>query len=123
MAQRLVRTLCPLCKQAYHPTAEDLPPDFPVAALTPTTSFYRAVGCRECRNVGYRGRVGLYELLITTEEIRQLSHDRVSSWAIQQTAVRQGMRTLREDGWLKVLAGRTTIDEVMRVTKGKVEGT
>ena len=51
-----------------------------------------------------------------------MSHDRASSWAIQQAAVRQGMRTLREDGWRKVLAGRTTIDEVLRVTKGKVEG-
>jgi general secretion pathway protein E/type IV pilus assembly protein PilB len=71
--------------------------------------------------VGYRGRVGLYELLVTTEEIRQLSHERVSSWAIHQAAVRRGMRTLREDGWLKVLAGRTTIDEVLRVTKGKIE--
>ncbi len=70
--------------------------------------------------MGYRGRVGLYELLVTTEEIRQLSHDRVSSWAIEQAAVRQGMRTLRDDGWIKVLAGRTTMDEVMRVTKGKI---
>ncbi len=72
--------------------------------------------------MGYRGRVGLYELLVTTQEIRQLSHDRVSSWTIQQAAVRQGMHTLREDGWTKVLAGRTTVDEVLRVTKGKVEG-
>ena len=55
----------------------------------------------------------------TTEEIRQLAHDRASSWTIQQAAVRQGMRTLRDDGWRKVLAGRTTIDEVLRVTKAK----
>ncbi len=60
-------------------------------------------------------------MLITTEEIRQLSHERVSSWAIQQAAQQQGMRTLREDGWVKVLAGRTTIDEVLRATKGKIE--
>ena len=69
--------------------------------------------------MGYRGRVGLYELLVTTEEIRQLSHDRASSWAIEQAAVRSGMRTLREDGWRKVLTGRTTVDEVLRVTKAK----
>ena len=79
------------------------------------------MGCRECRQVGYRGRVGLYELLVTTEEIRQLSNERVSSWAIQESAVRNGMRTLRDDGWVKVIDGRTTIDEVMRVTKGKID--
>jgi general secretion pathway protein E/type IV pilus assembly protein PilB len=123
MAQRLVRTLCPHCKQPYHPKPEALPSDFPQDGLASATPLYRQVGCRDCRNVGYRGRVGLFELLITTEEIRQLSHERVSSWAIQQAAVRQGMRTLREDGWRKVLAGRTTIDEVLRVTKGKIEGT
>ena len=123
MAQRLVRTLCTHCKQPYYPKPEALPSDFPQDGLASGAPLYRQVGCRDCRHVGYRGRVGLFELLITTEEIRQLSHERVSSWAIQQAAVRQGMRTLREDGWRKVLAGRTTIDEVLRVTKGKVEGT
>jgi general secretion pathway protein E len=122
MAQRLVRTLCPHCKEAFRPNPEDLPPDFPPDALSSGKPLYRPVGCRECRQVGYRGRVGLYELMVTTEEIRQLSHERVSSWAIQQAAVRKGMRTLREDGWVKVLDGRTSIDEVLRATKGKIEG-
>jgi type II secretion system protein E len=117
MAQRLVRTLCKHCKQPYHPTHEDLPSDFPRDVLG-NKPLYRSVGCRECRQVGYRGRVGLYELLVTTEEIRQLSNERVSSWAIQQAAVKNGMRTLRDDGWVKVIDGRTTIDEVMRVSKG-----
>ncbi len=120
MAQRLVRTLCKHCKEAYKPVLDELPPDFPVDKLTSDVTLYRPVGCRECRQVGYRGRLGLYELLVTTEEIRQLSHDRVSSWAIEKAAVEKGMRTLREDGWLKVLSGRTTIDEVMRMTKGKI---
>ncbi len=120
MAQRLVRTLCKHCKQPYQPADDELPADFPREALD-GKPLYRAVGCRECRQVGYRGRVGLYELLVTTEEIRQLSHERVSSWAIQQAAVRHGMRTLRDDGWVKVLDGRTTVDEVLRVTKGKTE--
>ena len=120
MAQRLVRTLCKHCKEAYKPAPDELPPDFPVEKMTSDVTLYRPVGCRECRQVGYRGRMGLYELLVTTEEIRQLSHDRVSSWAIEKAAVAKGMRTLREDGWLKVLAGRTTIDEVMRMTKGKI---
>ena len=121
MAQRLVRTLCPRCKEPYDPQRDELPPDFPTDSLASGTPLYRPVGCRECRQVGYRGRVGLYELLVTTEEIRQLSHQRVSSWAIEQAAVRKGMRTLRDDGWLKVVAGRTTVDEVLRVTKAKVE--
>jgi type II secretion system protein E len=120
MAQRLIRTLCKHCKQAYHPAKEDLPSDFP-RDLLGGNPLYRPVGCRECRQVGYRGRVGLYELLITTEETRKLANERVSSWAIQEAAVRNGMRTLREDGWVKVIDGRTTIDEVMRVSKGKIE--
>jgi len=120
MAQRLVRTLCKHCKQPYHPADDELPADFPRDALG-SYPLYRAVGCRECRQVGYRGRVGLYELLVTSEEIRQLSHERVSSWAIQKAAVNRGMRTLRDDGWVKVIDGRTTVDEVLRVTKGKIE--
>jgi general secretion pathway protein E/type IV pilus assembly protein PilB len=120
MAQRLVRTLCKHCKEAYQPVRDDLPPDFPWERLDAGAMLYRPVGCRECRQVGYRGRVGLYELLVTTEEIRQLSHDRSSSWVIEEAATRQGMRTLREDGWLKVIGGRTTVDEVLRVTKGKI---
>jgi general secretion pathway protein E/type IV pilus assembly protein PilB len=68
--------------------------------------------------VGYRGRIGLFELLLTTERIRQLAHDRASTWEIGKAAVDQGTRTLREDGWIKVLAGRTSVDEVVRVTKG-----
>jgi type II secretion system protein E len=120
MAQRLIRTLCKHCKQPYQPNLNELPSDFPRDVLG-SKPLYKPVGCRECRQVGYRGRVGLYELLVTTEEIRQLSNQRVSSWAIQQAAVKNGMRTLRDDGWVKVLDGRTTIDEVMRVTKGKIE--
>jgi general secretion pathway protein E/type IV pilus assembly protein PilB len=118
MAQRLVRTLCPACKEAYQPTADELPSDFPREALDAGTTLYRAVGCRSCRGVGYRGRLGLFELLITNDEIRQLAHDRASAWAIKQAAMRQGMRSLREDGWRKVLAEGTSVEEIARVTKG-----
>lgn len=118
MAQRLVRTLCPECKEAYQPSVTDMPSDFPWDQLPKGTPLYRAVGCRACRGVGYRGRVGLYELLVSTDETRQLAHDRASAWVIKQAALKQGMCTLRQDGWRKVLAGRTTVDEVARVTKG-----
>jgi general secretion pathway protein E/type IV pilus assembly protein PilB len=116
MAQRLVRTLCPACKAPYRPKPEELPRDFPVDKLG-GGMLYRAVGCRDCRQVGYRGRLGLFELMVTTERIRQLAHERNSTWAIKQAALQEGMLTLRHDGWRKVLSGQTTIDEVARVTK------
>ena len=117
MAQRLLRKLCPDCKQAYYPKPEDVPSDFPLDELD-GKQLYRAVGCRSCRNVGYGGRMGIYELMVTTEEVRQLAHDRVSSWQIKQAALKNGMRTLRMDAWQKAIEGRTSIDEVVRVTKG-----
>ena len=94
-------------------------------ATSPTTSsskrgtpLYKHTGCRACRNSGYRGRLGIYELLVTTNRIRQLCHDRVGTWALKQAATEEGMLTLRQDGWIKVLNGRTTLEEVLRVTKG-----
>ncbi len=117
MAQRLLRKLCPDCKESYFPKPEDVPSDFPLEQLDGKPLF-RAVGCRTCRNVGYGGRMGIYELMVTTEEVRQLAHDRVSSWQIKQAALRNGMRTLRMDAWQKAIEGRTSVDEVIRVTKG-----
>jgi type II secretion system protein E len=115
MAQRLIRRLCTHCKQKYEPTKDDAPADFPWADMT--GPIYKAVGCRECRNTGYRGRMGIYELMITTNDIRQLAHDRTSSWKVSQRAMELGMRPLRQDGWRKVLAGSSTIDEVTRNAK------
>jgi type II secretion system protein E len=116
MAQRLLRRLCTHCKQKYEPKKEDLPLDFPWDKMT--GPIYKAVGCRECRNTGYRGRLGIYELMIATNEIRQLAHDRVSSWKMAQCASEQGhMRSLRQDGWLKVIHGVSTADEVIKNAK------
>lgn len=115
MAQRLIRRLCPHCKQKWEPKKDEVPSDFPWEKKT--GALYRAVGCRECRNTGYRGRIGIYELLVATNEIRQLAHDRVSSWKMMQCAIEQGMRTLRQDGWLKVLHGISTVDEVVKNAK------
>ncbi|HND52431.1 MAG TPA: type II/IV secretion system protein, partial [Pirellulaceae bacterium] len=120
MAQRLIRRLCPHCKEAYQPDPDELPDDFPIDQM-PSEGLYRAVGCRTCRGVGFSGRMGIYELLTTTDDIRQLAHDRASSWKIKHAAIKQGMPTLRGDGWLKVLAGSSTIEEVVRVTKGDRE--
>jgi len=118
MAQRLVRTLCKECREAYEPDPDDLPADFPLEAYRAQgTPIYRAVGCRACRQTGYAGRVGIYELLEATDRIRQLAIERTPSSVLKRAAIEEGMRTLRQDGWLKVLQGRTTLDEVARVAK------
>jgi len=115
MAQRLLRRLCKHCKQKYEPKKDEVPVDFPWDKKD--GPIYKAVGCRECRNTGYRGRLGTYELLVATNEIRQLATDRVSSWKIVQAAMDQGMRTLRGDAWLKVLHGVSSVDEVVKNAK------
>ncbi|MFN9958688.1 MAG: type II/IV secretion system protein, partial [bacterium] len=102
----------------YHPTQEELPDDFPLEARTdPELILYRPVGCECCRRTGYRGRMGIYELLVTNDEIRHLITQAGTSDVIKQAAIRNGMETLRMDGWNKALRGITTVDEVLRVTK------
>jgi general secretion pathway protein E/type IV pilus assembly protein PilB len=118
MAQRLVRSICPNCKQAYRPEPDDLPPDFP--RPPGELMLYRGAGCRTCRNVGYRGRLGIFELLVANEKIRHMTVERASSNLILKQALDDGMITLRQDGWRKVLAGQTTVSEVLRVTKGEL---
>ncbi|MFN0020527.1 MAG: GspE/PulE family protein [Pirellulaceae bacterium] len=115
MAQRLVRRLCEKCKAKWSPKKEEVPGDFPWDKFT--GELYKSVGCRECRNTGYRGRMGIYELMVTTNEIRELANDRVSSWKLMQCAVEQGMLSLRQDGWRKVLKGTTSVEEVVRAAK------
>ncbi len=118
MAQRLVRRLCTACRQTYTPHREDLPDDFPWEEYQAGGQpIYQAVGCRKCRNLGFAGRQGIFELCPTTDAVRQLAHDRASSWDIRQAALADGMRTMRQDAWLKVLGGVTTVEEVLRVTK------
>lgn len=118
MAQRLIRRLCVHCKEAFTPDRNEMPPDFPWDRFN-GQPIYRSVGCRECRNVGYSGRMGIYELLVANDEIRQMALERTSSWEIRKVAVKTGMRTLRMDAWDKVVAGDTSVDELLRVTKGE----
>lgn len=117
MAQRLVRRLCLDCKESYDPKPEDVPKDFPWEKLD-GRPLYRAKGCRSCRGLGYSGRFGIYELLATTENVRQLAHDRRSSFEIKQAALKAGMLTLRDDAFRKAMEGTTSLDEVLRATKG-----
>ncbi len=116
MAQRLVRRLCAECRKPFEPIHDDLPDDFPFERLR--GALYQPTGCRKCRQIGFAGRLGLYELLVTDENIRQLAHDRANTWELKRAGVDAGMATLRDDGWRKVLRGDTAIDEVLRVTKG-----
>ena len=123
MAQRLVRTICSECKIAFEPHIPDLPQDFPgVAEGQPPTKLWRGAGCRKCHQSGFRGRTGIYELLVTTDLIKELIVQRTNSNKIRQEAFKAGMTTLRYDGWRKVLAGDTTIEEVARVTAADVIG-
>ncbi|HKB41743.1 MAG TPA: type II secretion system ATPase GspE [Gemmataceae bacterium] len=120
LAQRLVRTVCPDCKTTYHPEHKDVPNDFPRNDDGELPTLYRGAGCRSCRQTGFRGRTGIHELMVTNDIIRDLIVSRVNATTIRQEALKQGMITLRKDGWRKVLAGITTIDEVARVTAGDI---
>ncbi|MEQ8210633.1 MAG: GspE/PulE family protein [Lacipirellulaceae bacterium] len=121
IAQRLVRTLCRHCREPYQPLQEDLPDDFPWEDyLDADRSLYRAGGCRICRGVGFAGRQGIFEMCPTTDAVRQLAHDRASSWEIRNAALADGMKTLRQDAWRKVIEGVTSVEEVLRVTKGDI---
>lgn len=114
VAQRLVRTLCPHCKQPFEPSQEDLREISLSADEARGLKLYRAVGCDLCLR-GYLGRTGVFELLIADEEVRRQAIDKVSAGEIRQRAVEKGMRTLLADGRLKVIEGLTTIEELVRV--------
>lgn len=116
MAQRLCRRLCKHCKERWTPKPTETPHDFPKELLE-TGEIYRPVGCRECRNSGYSGRVALYELLIPNDEIRRLASEKASSIDVKRVARANGMATLRDNGWKKVGLGITSVDEVVRVAK------
>src|SRR6516225_9594614 len=121
MAQRLVRTICPECKVAFKPPIEELPIDFPLEDRNngPAPTLWKGTGCRACRQSGYRGRTGIYELMLTGDVIRDLVVQRVNASLIRHEAIKGGMITLRKDGWRKVLQGITTIEEVARTRNDK----
>jgi general secretion pathway protein E/type IV pilus assembly protein PilB len=117
LAQRLVRVLCPHCKQAdASPTAQALKAKLGIPA---ETTIFKSIGCRECRDTGFFGRHAIFEWMDTDEEIRQLILKSASTDQIRNAARRAGMRTLAEDGWRLVAAGVTTVDEVLSVTTAK----
>jgi len=117
MAQRLIRTICPHCKTEQKVDRDYLHKiGFPEADIA-TAKVWHGLGCEQCRQFGYQGRKGIYELLLVTEALRPLIMNRAPATTIAHRAMEAGMRTLRIDGWNKVKAGETTIEEVLRVTQ------
>ena len=113
LAQRLARRLCPDCRQAYKPDASERK----LLGLSRSRTLYRAAGCARCNQTGYRGRTGLYELLVVDDAIRALVHRGGNEQDIRERALENGMMLLRADCVARVLAGETSFDEVLRVTR------
>ena len=114
LAQRLARRLCPSCKRAADPTPEELAVYKENNLEIPAgTKFYRPVGCKECKDIGYRGRIGIHELLVMTDPLKAFAIKQMASGPLREFAMQQGMISLVQDGLLKVLAGHTTIREVL----------
>ncbi len=115
LAQRLVRVICPHCRLEAHPVPEFLKEiGFP---LSDDDKFFEGRGCEKCTNTGFIGRIGIFELMVMNDELRRLTLAKADTNTLKRAATSAGMRTLREDGWLKVKGGITTIAEVLRVTQ------
>lgn len=117
MAQRLVRTICPKCRQKYRPSDEVLEDIGFTPEQLETATFMRGKGCNACSKSGYKGRIGIYELMIVNNKVRELVFAGANTTEIRKLAIEQGMNTLYLDGLEKVLKGVTTIEEVYRVAK------
>jgi general secretion pathway protein E/type IV pilus assembly protein PilB len=116
IAQRLVRTICPDCVQwVDYPHEYLVEIGFPVKELG--TRFRRGSGCDQCRQTGYQGRAAIYEISLVTEPLRKLIMQKRDGGELKQCAIAEGMETLRQDGWRRVAQGKTTIEEVVRVTQ------
>jgi len=115
LAQRLVRLICNNCRESFVP--EDMGTLAAELADDPPRVLYRGAGCRECLGTGYRGRTGIFETMLVTGTIRGMILERASAGQIRKVASQEGMKSLREDGWRLVRSGRTTLEEVLRVTK------
>jgi len=116
LAQRLIRRLCPQCRAPYEATPEDLAA-LRLSAGGLSRPLMKAVGCERCQGIGYQGRAGIFELLAMTERLRPLIIDRADVGALRAAARAEGMQTLREDVVAKVLAGETTVEEMVRETQ------
>ncbi len=117
LAQRLIRSLCPNCKKSYQPDESELKAFGKSIAQSKGITFYQAKSCEECHFTGYKGRIGIFELIILDDEIRSLISQKPVAFEIRQMAKKKGIRSLRENGWKKAVQGITTLAEVLRVTQ------
>jgi general secretion pathway protein E len=114
LAQRLARKVCDHCKKPYVATPELLKS---LGIASGTMTFYRGEGCPACKDSGYQGRVGLFELMEMTDAVRGLVVAKASSMAIKSAAAQAGFKTMRQEGLIKAAGGTTTVEEVLRVTQ------
>jgi general secretion pathway protein E/type IV pilus assembly protein PilB len=121
MAQRLVRRVCRRCGAPYTPSEAELKSLNIDAGKMATATFMKGKGCSDCNRTGYRGRFGIFEMFVVDDEARKLIYDKVSATVLRSRAREMGMRTLREDGARKVLAGLTSPEEVIRATISDID--
>jgi len=121
LAQRLVRVICEKCKEPL-PADQQKRIRAQFSDKIGDNELYHGKGCRACNNIGYRGRQGVFEMMAVTDEVRSLILNRSPSHVIRKAAVKDGMNSLRDDGWRQVRAGRTTVDELMQNTKDEEHG-
>ena len=116
LAQRLARKLCEKCKEEYKPKRETLERiGFPLEEEEEIPNIYKSVGCDLCNKTGYKGRIGVYEIMLVSEAIQRLTVEKASTDEINKVAIKEGMKSLRYEGLLKVKEGVTSIEEIMRV--------
>jgi len=120
IAQRLVRRVCQDCKEPARPTAHELRELGVSEQDGRDGEFFVGAGCEKCFQTGYRGRTGIYELMLVNEDVQNLIYNRESAGKIKKTALDAGLQTLRMDGARKVLSGITTVSEVLRVTQSDI---
>jgi general secretion pathway protein E/type IV pilus assembly protein PilB len=120
MAQRLVRAICEQCKESYTPTEREIKMLGSIAKTIPE-QMYHGAGCERCGKTGYKGRKGIFEIFKVDDTIQRLIFDHAPASLLRERAREMGMRTLREDGMLKVGSGMTSLSEVLRVTMGDAD--
>jgi len=123
VGQRLIRTICPSCREEYTPTDKDLTEYAVTREQVEDITFYKGRGCDDCNSTGYKGRLGIFEFMRVTDEICELILQRSTTDEIHALAVHQGMQSMRTDGWMKVCMGVTTFEEVARQTPSESEET
>jgi general secretion pathway protein E/type IV pilus assembly protein PilB len=121
MAQRLVRTVCESCKEPYELTESDIGVLGSAIDDEENVRLWKGRGCNKCTLTGYQGRKGIFEIFLITDEIQRMIFSKVPSSELRGRARAMGMRTLREDGFRKVIGGVTTVEEILRVTMGDLD--